>query len=204
MRLPGRGPFRPTPAFAAGFATKAAAGSTKNTKDSAGRRLGVKIYGGRIAREGSIIVRQRGTKFHPGCNVGIGKDHTLFALCDGKVKFTRTKRPSVRSMKKRLKYRKFVNIVPMEESYEDWPYEIEEDAFDSRKRIKKNNDELKAKKRAAFEARTKEEAEILVTMKENAETAREERVREFVEQMKATGMLEADWKYQGDTAVSGQ
>ena len=69
------------------MATKKAGGSSRNGRDSAGRRLGVKKYGGQKVISGNIIVRQRGTKFHPGSNVGIGKDHTLFAKCDGKVSF---------------------------------------------------------------------------------------------------------------------
>ncbi|KAK2440124.1 Ribosomal protein L27 family protein [Trifolium repens] len=68
-------------------AHKKGAGSTKNGRDSAGRRLGVKVYGDQVAKPGSIIVRQRGTKFHAGKNVGIGKDHTIFSLIDGVVKF---------------------------------------------------------------------------------------------------------------------
>ena len=62
-------------------------GSTKNGRDSNSQRLGVKVYAGTEVTAGSIIVRQRGTRFHPGVNVGIGKDHTLFALVDGQVKF---------------------------------------------------------------------------------------------------------------------
>ncbi|HJM59934.1 MAG TPA: 50S ribosomal protein L27 [Alphaproteobacteria bacterium] len=69
------------------MAHKKAGGSSRNGRDSAGRRLGVKKYGGEIVIPGNIIVRQRGTKFHPGENVGMGKDHTLFALTEGKVTF---------------------------------------------------------------------------------------------------------------------
>ena len=69
------------------MAHKKAGGSSRNGRDSAGRRLGVKKYGGEIVIPGNIIVRQRGTKFHPGENVGMGKDHTIFALVDGKVAF---------------------------------------------------------------------------------------------------------------------
>jgi large subunit ribosomal protein L27 len=69
------------------MAQKKGGGSTRNGRDSESKRLGVKAYGGQLIQAGSIIVRQRGTKFHPGTNVGIGKDHTLFALIDGKVKF---------------------------------------------------------------------------------------------------------------------
>ncbi|MQX36750.1 50S ribosomal protein L27 [Roseospira navarrensis] len=69
------------------MAHKKAGGSSRNGRDSAGRRLGVKKYGDEAVIAGNIIVRQRGTKWHPGDNVGMGKDHTLFALTDGKVKF---------------------------------------------------------------------------------------------------------------------
>ena len=73
------------------MATKKAGGSSRNGRDSAGRRLGVKKYGGQEVISGNIIVRQRGTKFHPGSNVGIGKDHTIFATKDGKVAFKKTR-----------------------------------------------------------------------------------------------------------------
>ena len=69
------------------MAHKKAGGSSRNGRDSAGRRLGVKRFGGEIVIPGNIIVRQRGTKFHPGPNVGMGKDHTLFALQGGRVAF---------------------------------------------------------------------------------------------------------------------
>ena len=69
------------------MAHKKAGGSSRNGRDSAGRRLRVKKFGGEAVIAGNIIVRQRGTKFHPGENVGMGKDHTLFALCDGNVSF---------------------------------------------------------------------------------------------------------------------
>ena len=83
------------------MAHKKAGGSTKNGRDSESKRLGVKRFGGESVLAGNIIVRQRGTKFHAGDNMGIGKDHTLFALADGKVKFE-VKGP---------KNRKFVSIV---------------------------------------------------------------------------------------------
>ncbi|MEX6725202.1 50S ribosomal protein L27 [Parapedomonas caeni] len=69
------------------MAHKKAGGSSRNGRDSAGRRLGVKKFGGETVIAGNIIVRQRGTKWHPGRNVGIGKDHTIFALIEGKVSF---------------------------------------------------------------------------------------------------------------------
>ena len=84
------------------MAHKKAAGSTRNGRDSQSKRLGVKRYGGQVVSAGSIIVRQRGTKFHAGSNVGLGKDHTLFAKSDGVVKFE-VKGPN---------NRKFVSIVP--------------------------------------------------------------------------------------------
>ena len=73
------------------MAHKKAGGSSRNGRDSAGRRLGVKKFGGQVVISGNIIVRQRGTKFHPGINVGIGKDHTIFATKDGKVFFKKTR-----------------------------------------------------------------------------------------------------------------
>jgi len=69
------------------MAQKKGGGSTRNGRDSQPKMLGIKAYGGEAVSAGSIIVRQRGTQFHPGENVGIGKDHTLFALIDGKVEF---------------------------------------------------------------------------------------------------------------------
>jgi len=84
------------------MAHKKAGGSSRNGRDSEAKRLGVKSYGGELIPAGSIIVRQRGTQFHPGDNVGIGKDHTLFAKVDGTVQFT-VKGPT---------QRKVVNNVP--------------------------------------------------------------------------------------------
>ena len=69
------------------MAHKKAGGSTRNGRDSESKRLGVKRFGGQVVKAGNIIVRQRGTQFHPGANVGIGKDHTLFATADGRVRF---------------------------------------------------------------------------------------------------------------------
>jgi large subunit ribosomal protein L27 len=73
------------------MAHKKAGGSSRNGRDTEGRRLGVKKYGGEAVIPGNILVRQRGTKFHPGDNVGMGRDHTLFALVDGQVKFHKTR-----------------------------------------------------------------------------------------------------------------
>lgn len=85
------------------MAHKKGVGSSKNGRESHSKRLGVKIYGGQFATAGNIIVRQRGTKHHPGNNVGIGKDHTLFALIDGKVVF-----------KKKADNRSYVSVMPAE------------------------------------------------------------------------------------------
>lgn len=71
------------------MAQKKGVGSTRNGRDSNAKRLGVKVYGGQLIPAGGIIIRQRGTKVHPGVNVGLGKDHTLFALVDGQVTFER-------------------------------------------------------------------------------------------------------------------
>lgn len=85
------------------MATKKAGGSSRNGRDSAGRRLGVKKYGGEFVEAGNIIVRQRGTKWHPGKNVGIGKDHTIFAKISGIVGFVNSAR----------KNRTFIEITPL-------------------------------------------------------------------------------------------
>jgi large subunit ribosomal protein L27 len=71
------------------MAHKKAGGSSRNGRDTAGRRLGIKKFGGEPVVAGNILVRQRGTKWHPGANVGLGRDHTIFALIDGKVEFSR-------------------------------------------------------------------------------------------------------------------
>ena len=84
------------------MAHKKGVGSSRNGRESESKRLGVKIYGGQFARAGNIIIRQRGTKHYPGENVGIGKDHTLFALVDGTVEFS-----------KKRDDRSFVNVVPL-------------------------------------------------------------------------------------------
>ena len=73
------------------MAHKKGLGSSKNGRDSQSKRLGVKRYGGELVKAGNILVRQRGTKFIPGKNVGLGRDHTIFSLIDGKVKFTKKK-----------------------------------------------------------------------------------------------------------------
>ena len=73
------------------MATKKAGGSSRNGRDSAGRRLGVKKYGGQIVFPGNIIVRQRGTRIHPGNHVGMGKDHSIYSLVEGKVEFKKIK-----------------------------------------------------------------------------------------------------------------
>ena len=86
------------------MAHKKAGGSSRNGRDSESKRLGVKSYAGELINAGTIIMRQRGTRIHPGVNVGMGKDHTLFALVDGKVDF------SVKGPKKR----RTVSVVPAE------------------------------------------------------------------------------------------
>jgi large subunit ribosomal protein L27 len=83
------------------MAHKKGAGSSRNGRESESKRLGVKVFGGQAARAGNIIVRQRGTQHHPGTNVGIGKDHTLFALVDGNVVF-----------RKGFKDRSYVSVEP--------------------------------------------------------------------------------------------
>ena len=87
------------------MAHKKAGGSSRNGRDSAGQRLGVKLFGGENVVAGNILARQRGTKWHAGQNVGTGKDHTLFALIDGRVKFNT-----------KAKGRVFVSVLPMTEA----------------------------------------------------------------------------------------
>lgn len=87
------------------MAHKKAGGSSRNGRDSAGQRLGIKIFGGEQVVAGNIIARQRGTKWHPGRNVGLGRDHTLFALIDGRVAF-----------RAKTKGRVFVSVMPMTEA----------------------------------------------------------------------------------------
>lgn len=87
------------------MAHKKGQGSSHNGRESESKRLGVKIFGGQYAKAGNIVVRQRGTQHHPGANMGIGKDHTLFALTDGTVEF-----------RKRKDNRSFVSIVPVEQN----------------------------------------------------------------------------------------
>ena len=89
------------------MAHKKAGGSSRNGRDSAGRRLGVKKFGGESVIPGNIIIRQRGTKYNPGLNIGMGKDHTLFALVEGKVAF-----------KEKSGGKMFVNVVPNAEAAE--------------------------------------------------------------------------------------
>ncbi len=89
------------------MAHKKAGGSSRNGRDSAGRRLGVKLYGGQEAAPGSIIIRQRGTKWWPGQGVGMGRDHTIYAIAGGKVTFH-----------KGLKGRTFVSVLPAAEAAE--------------------------------------------------------------------------------------
>ena len=89
------------------MAHKKAGGSSRNGRDTAGRRLGVKKFGGEAVIAGNILVRQRGTKWHPGANVGLGKDHTIYALIDGKVSF-----------RTRAKSQVFISVDPVAEAAE--------------------------------------------------------------------------------------
>ncbi len=86
------------------MAHKKGAGSSRNGRESESKRLGVKLFGGEIAKAGNILIRQRGTVHFPGLNVGIGRDHTLFALTDGKVEF-----------KKKANNKSYVSVVPLSE-----------------------------------------------------------------------------------------
>lgn len=88
------------------MAKKMGGGSSKNGRDSESKRLGVKLFGGQYASSGAIIIRQRGTKFHPGSNVGMGVDHTIYSKVEGKVSFK----------KNAYKGRTYVNVVPFDDS----------------------------------------------------------------------------------------
>lgn len=87
------------------MAHKKGAGSSRNGRDSHSKRLGVKLFGGQSAKAGNIIVRQRGTKHNPGLNVGMGKDHTLFALVDGEIEF-----------RKRKDNKSYISVIPSEQA----------------------------------------------------------------------------------------
>ena len=89
------------------MAHKKAGGSSRNGRDSAGRRLGIKKFGGEVVNPGNIIARQRGTKWHPGAGVGMGKDHTIFAVVEGRVSFA-----------KGFKGRTFISVEPRAEAAE--------------------------------------------------------------------------------------
>ena len=107
------------------MATKKAGGSSKNGRDSKGRRLGVKKYGDQLVIPGNIIVRQRGTKIHPGDNVGMGKDHSIFSLVKGKVKFKKSKLN-----------RTFVSVSPIKSINNlSYLYYIDNEIFRSSKNI---------------------------------------------------------------------
>ncbi len=94
------------------FAHKKGMGSSRNGRDSSGQRLGVKRYGGQVVRAGNILVRQRGTQFYPGLNVGLGRDHTLFATIDGTVEFRVSSN------------RRTVNVVPAAETDAPGPVHV--------------------------------------------------------------------------------
>ena len=89
------------------MAHKKAGGSSRNGRDTAGRRLGVKKFGGEVVVAGNIVIRQRGTKWHPGENMGMGKDHTLFALTDGTVRFAKKRDGNT-----------YVSVLPLAEAAE--------------------------------------------------------------------------------------
>lgn len=130
------------------MAHKKGVGSSKNGRESHSKRLGVKIYGGQGAIAGNIIIRQRGTKFHPGDGVGIGKDHTIFAMVDGVVSFTRKKNDKV-----------FVNVLPF----------VEETVAPAE--VAKTAKKAAPKKEAAPKAEAKAEAPVVEEAQAPAEEA---------------------------------
>ncbi len=133
------------------MAHKQGQGSTRNGRESESKRLGVKIYGGQAAIAGNIIVRQRGTKFHPGKGVGMGKDHTLYALVDGHVEFTR-----------RRKNRSFVSILEFQQDVKakidaKTPVKVKEEKV-APPEVKKEEKEETATPKAAAKRDTTSEA----------------------------------------------
>lgn len=121
-------PVQVPPVFSR-WASKKAGGSTNNGRDSVGRRLGVKLFGGQHCRAGQIIVRQRGTKFHPGPNVHMGKDHTLHATVEGHVMFTtqqvpiRSRKPAAKKKVLAVKTKKMVYVRPVDvDAYRRQPW----------------------------------------------------------------------------------
>lgn len=126
------------------FASKKAGGSAKNTQDSAGKRLGVKKAGGQRVRAGNILMRQRGTTAHAGHNVGIGRDHTLFALKDGKVHYTYM----LREGRHRRRKRKFMNVLEPREDGKGWNMEPVKEFMEQNRLYYLN--ELRDKKRKVF------------------------------------------------------
>nr|MBS0037255.1 50S ribosomal protein L27 [Saprospiraceae bacterium] len=130
------------------MAHKKGVGSSDNGRDSNSKRLGVKLFGGQAANAGNIIIRQRGTKFHPGSNVGMGRDHTLYALIDGEIKFT-TKRRN----------RTYVSVIP--------------DLVEVKESLDTKAAKPKAEKKAAPKAEKKESAEVKAEATPKAEVKAE-------------------------------
>lgn len=130
------------------MAHKKGVGSSDNGRDSNSKRLGVKLFGGQAATAGNIIIRQRGTKFHPGSNVGMGRDHTLYALIDGEIKFT-TKRRN----------RTYVSVIP--------------DLVEVKESLDTKAAKPKAEKKSATKAEKKESAEVKAEATPKAEVKTE-------------------------------
>ncbi|SEK62635.1 50S ribosomal protein L27 [Parapedobacter koreensis] len=138
------------------MAHKKGAGSSKNGRESHSKRLGIKIFGGQQAIAGNIIVRQRGTKHHPDVNVGIGKDHTLFALIDGKVVF-----------RKKANNKSYVSVVPFEKEavVADQPKPVEQQVATKEAEVVAKADEEAAEKpaKAAKKAKPAAASEAVAT-----------------------------------------
>jgi large subunit ribosomal protein L27 len=117
------------------MAHKKGAGSSRNGRESESKRLGVKIYGGQLAIAGNIIVRQRGTQHNPSLNVGMGKDHTLYALTDGLVEF-----------KKKRDNKSYVSIIPFEETVEVAAEKVEKKPAAKKAEPKKEEPKAEAKR----------------------------------------------------------
>jgi len=192
------------------MAHKKGAGSSRNGRESESKRLGVKIYGGQTAIAGNIIVRQRGTQHHPGNNVGMGKDHTLFALIDGRVKFEKKRNnrsyvsvlpfETVETMVAEKPVKKVAKPQPVvDEKPEAKEAKVEKEVVAEEKPVKKETTvktepKAKAEPKAKVEPKAKAEPKTKATPKVKAEPKAEEKPAKKETTAKATPKAKAEPK----------
>lgn len=192
------------------MAHKKGAGSSRNGRESESKRLGVKIYGGQTAIAGNIIVRQRGTQHHPGNNVGMGKDHTLFALIDGRVKFEKKRNnrsyvsvlpfETVETMVAEKPVKKVAKPQPVvDEKPEAKEAKVEKEVVVEEKPVKKETTvktepKAKAEPKAKVEPKAKAEPKTKATPKVKAEPKAEEKPAKKETTAKATPKAKAEPK----------